>query len=183
MKLFFLAGALFFASFISVHSQTADLFQNWEGDYLGTLYLDFPDKTSDSLTLKFEFHQTENKLEYVYKFTFESEKYGNTVKNYSLKLNEKFVDNQHFILDENNGILIDVVRIKNSLYSQYTVLKGIYSTRMTFSENGVNYEIICGKTDGGFFTASDPKETGEKYEVSSYLPFTVQQGYLHKLEK
>ena len=153
---------------------------SWIGHYEGVLYLEFPDKTKDSLVLHLDIEPTKDPLKWTHKFFFFSSKYGNTIKDYLLYLEEGHSDGRHYVLDEKNGIEIDQIFMNHTLYGHYEVLKNYYTTVLRKSGETLYYEIICTRSKNGRFTKSEPDEDGNIYEVTSFSAFTVQYAYLSK---
>jgi hypothetical protein len=159
-----------------------DNLRDWCGHYEGLLFLEFPDRTKDSLFLSFDFQATDDPLVWRQLFVFKSEKYGEIVKDYLLKWDESYVDGRHYFLDERNGILIDETFLNNAFYAHYEVLKSYYQTILRKTDNGIYFEIVCSRDKGGRFTKSLTDENDKTYEVTSSLVFTIQYAELRKIE-
>lgn len=80
-----------------------------------------------------------------------------------------------YVVDENNGILLDAALIGNTLYSMFEVQGNILTTTETFFEDKMWFEIT-------FSSKEQKKETGveEGVNVYSYPVTTVQKAVLYK---
>lgn len=80
-----------------------------------------------------------------------------------------------FVVDENNGILLDATLVDNKLYSMFEVQGNILTTTETFFEDKMLFEIT-------FSSKEQKKETGTEggIKVFSYPVTTVQKAVLHK---
>ncbi len=178
MKYLFLFIVLFLSN--AFYTQITEL-NSWVGHYEGILYMEFPDGRKDSLTIHLDLHAKENPALFVYKVSFFSEKYGNQVKDYRLGLNTDFEDNKHYILDEQDGILIDEVLLNHTLFSNYSVAGSNFQTVLRKESDHLYYEIVCSSPDKGRTTTSESTdEEGEAFEVESALVYTVQYAKLFK---
>lgn len=157
------------------------LLEEWCGQYKGVMYLEFPDKTKDSLQLDLTIATTDDPKVFVYRFEYSSIKYGNSEKDYRLELDEKYEDGIHYLLNEQNGIYIDQVILNNALYGHYEVLKMDYSTVLRkLDDNHLYFELICSRADRGRNSASEPDEAGTVYQVASNQVYTIQYATLIK---
>ena len=153
---------------------------SWVGHFEGLLFLEFPNGKKDSLEIHLDLVSKENPGHFDYKVSFFSEKYGDIVKDYAIKVNPEFDDNKHFILDEKDGILIDEVLLNNTLYSQYSVAGSNFQTVLRKEKYGLYYEIVCSSPGKGIKSKSEPDEDGDEYEVESSLVYTIQFARLFK---
>lgn len=81
-----------------------------------------------------------------------------------------------YLIDENNGILLEAKVFENRLYSLYEVSGNLLTTFITFEENQLLFEITVAKTEKGLTTQA--KEEG--IEVVSYPVTTRQKALLYK---
>jgi len=108
--------------------------------------------------------------------------YNNTPRNYTLIV--KDLEKGIFEVDENNGIILPTKFANNTLYSFFEVQGNFLSSRLEFSENSIDFEIL-------FSLTADKKETGNKKiekdkkkipKVFGYPISTVQKAYLRKVD-
>lgn len=81
-----------------------------------------------------------------------------------------------YLIDENNGILLEAKVFENRLYSLYEVSGNLLTTFITFKEDQLLFEITVASTQ----KALETKENEEGIEVVSYPVFTRQQALLFK---
>ena len=145
-----------------------------------TTHPEFPDGRLDSLEIHFEFDSIGINL-WSQKFTFLSEKYGKIEKDYQLVWNDSLPTENHFILDEKDGILIDEVLMNNTFYGQYSVVGNDFSTVLRKEKDHLYYEIVCSSPDAGIKSQStELDEDGEAFKVNSSQVYTVQYAKLYK---
>lgn len=82
-----------------------------------------------------------------------------------------------FILDENNGILLDVVLADRSFYSFFEVQGNLWTTILTFGNDQMIWKAIFGTTGTKRKSQSDPPDS---VEVLSYPIKGVQEAVLNK---
>jgi hypothetical protein len=172
---------LIFVVFLSTlgWSQTPNLSQ-WTGHYAGILFLEYPDGRLDSLEIEFEFDSI-GVHTWSHKFTFKSKKYGDMEKNYQLVWNDSLSTENHFILDEKDGILIDEVLLNNTFYSHYSVVGNDFATILRKEADHLYYEIVCSSPKAGIKSQStELDDKGEAFKVNSSLVYTVQYARLYR---
>lgn len=81
-----------------------------------------------------------------------------------------------YLIDENNGILLEAKVFENRLYSLYEVSGNLLTTFITFEEGQLLFEITVASTE----KALETKESEEGIEVVSYPVFTRQKALLYK---
>jgi len=82
-----------------------------------------------------------------------------------------------YIVDENNGIVLDAQLFDNTLYFMFEVEGTIINTTLRFYENDMNFEITATSKDKKNVTG---QETTEVSEVISYPITTMQKARLIK---
>ncbi len=82
-----------------------------------------------------------------------------------------------YVVDENNGIVLDDKVIGNRMYSLFEVQGTILTTFITFEENHMDFEIVATQRENSKTTFA---ENEEKTEVISYPVSTIQRAVLIK---
>ncbi len=149
------------------------------GEYKGTLYIDYLGiGIVDSAIVELTFSKTEESNKWNYFNVIDSPKYGKVEKLYTLMQNDLIPD--VYVLDENNGLLIDHARIGQGLYSMFEVSGSLLSYKLEcIDEETIYYEIISVRTENAK-ESSTPEEAGQVFTVKSYLPYTTQYVTLKK---
>jgi len=123
-----------------------------------------------------EFHllptETEGTYHYIIVYIIDGNRQE---RNYTLKAEN--AEKGNYIVDENNGILLDAKVLDNKLYSMFEVQGNILTTNLTFFEDDMIFEITFSSKK-----AARVSGTAGEYpiEVISYPISTVQKGILQK---
>jgi hypothetical protein len=82
-----------------------------------------------------------------------------------------------YVVDENNGIFLDVKVLGNRMYSLFEVQGTLLTTIITFEEDQMVFEIVAARKES---PRTSFAENEEKTEVVSYPITTVQRAVLIK---
>ena len=182
MKLFFSTLLSFFC--LSVFAQSEASFpEACLGKYKGTLYIEHMKAgLVDSAQVQLDFVESSTVGIWDYINTISSERYGEVVKDY--KLYKKDSVSNIYVLDENNGILINHSVFQNSMFSLYEAAGSYFTYRMECLDSGeLYYEIGTSSLKSEQISEYDQGEEGsEPFVVKSYLPFTRQWAKLEKID-
>ncbi|CAM1346235.1 hypothetical protein [Tenacibaculum crassostreae] len=147
MKKLFLFCNLFLLVFISTAQEKTTTFPNdFLGIYKGTLQIHSPRGKQE---IPMEFHMV--KTDSVHKFDYKLV-YNGQPRNYTLLVKDSAKG--IYEIDENNGIILPSKLANNTLYSFFEVQGNFLSSRLAFSENQLEFEIL--------FTATKNKTTTGK---------------------
>ena len=143
------------------------------GVYKGNLEIH---TVNGSNTLPMEFHllPTTHKDEYQYTIVYINN--GNRQERlYTLKT--KDASKGLYVVDENNGILLDAKVLGNKLFSMFEVQGSLLTTQLTFEDDHMIFEITFSRKE----TANKSGTTDDSaIEVLSYPITTIQKGILKK---
>ncbi|GEQ86915.1 hypothetical protein ULMS_24230 [Patiriisocius marinistellae] len=159
--------------YISAQEKTINFPHDFFGNYTGTLHI-YNDKGNTEYPMEFHLQPTSFEKEYTYTII-----YGNGEQRqerlYTLK--EKDVEKGIYVVDENNGILLENKVINNKLYTLFEVNDSLLTTFITFEEDHLLFEIIFVQTEKKWKSGG----TQEKIpEVFSYPIQVIQQATLLK---
>lgn len=129
-----------------------------------------------SQTIDMEFHllPSDSVGKYKYTLVYKSDKI-NQERKYTLI--EKDKSKGLYVVDENNGIILNAFYAKGTLYSIFEVEGNILTTTERFYDNYMDFEIMFSKKEN----AETSKESSEtKTEVISYPVISVQKAKLYK---
>lgn len=96
-------------------------------------------------------------------------------RNYTLRTLDQAMGK--YVVDENNGILLDDKVVKNRMYALFEVQGTLLTTFITFKDDHMIFEIAAAKRENARTTYA---ENEEKTEVISYPVSTVQRAVLKK---
>ena len=147
--------------------------QDFFGIYKGDLDIHGP---KGKMTIQMEFHLNKTdsvgKYQYMIVYIFEGKR-----QERQYNLIEKDAANGIYIVDENNGILLDAKVVDNVLYSMFEVQGSLITTTERFHTDYMDFEITAvntsKKTESG-------TEGDDAIKVTSYPVLTVQKAKLFK---
>lgn len=144
--------------------------EDFFGSYKGTL--EITGANAQSVAMEFHLKQTDSVGVFEYTLIY-GEGPQKDERLYTLK--EKGPN--MFVLDENNGILLDVVLAGRSFHSFFEVQGSLLHTILTFENDQMIWKAIFGSTGAKRISESDPPES---VEVFSYPIKGVQEAILNK---
>lgn len=173
---------LFIFLFICTFSFSQTKFpQDWVGQYSGSMIIGIPNKPNKTLDVDFEILEIVKDSIWSHKMTFYSEEYGTIIKDYRIVSKDKN-NQQEFILDEQNGIVMELRFLNDCFYGMYTVQDFTYSTTLRHQKDGLLWDLYVvsnKKTTASQTTASDNQPA---IEVVSMHPIQHQTVKLTKID-
>jgi hypothetical protein len=169
--------------FVSSELSYAQFPEAWIGKYSGTMYLNSLNSPKDSVVVTLEIIEIIKDSAWTYTMGYKSEKFGDILKNYKiLKVtNENSTD---YLMDENNGIFLEMTFFDNTFYEYFEVENMLYSTRLLKRLNFIEFEIVGTQNEATKTCLSVPQEEEEniQYEVKSYKPLFAQKVLLKPIQ-
>ena len=143
------------------------------GKYKGILNIE---ATKGSSVYPMEFHLLPTDSLEVYKYTLiYGEGDTRQVRDYTLLT--KDAEKGEYIVDENNGILLDDKVVGNRMYALFEVQETLLTTFITFEKDRMIFEIVATNTKNKNVTGG---QTDSIPKVISYPISTVQRAVLYK---
>lgn len=171
MRLTFL---LYLFSISSFFSQTFP--EGWTGKYSGIMEI-INGMNKQEVAVDFELLEIKKDSLWSYKMTYKTPNQAPLVKDYLLR---RTGATWSFVIDEQDGIQIDVRLMGNVFYDFYEVNGMFFTSRLSKEKKGLFFELMGG-------TKSDFRKTStgisEVTEVYSYPPAFVQKVQLTKVKK
>jgi len=165
---------LTFASF-SITAQTDSLQfpQDFYGIYKGDLQI-VNSRGRQIIQMEFHLNKTDSigKYQYMLVYIMNGERQE---RKYNLL--EKDASKGEYIVDENNGILLDAKLIDNTIYSMFEVQDNILTTTERFYKDAMDFEITVANRTEKLTTGTEGEDATE---VISYPIFAVQKAHLVK---
>ncbi len=162
--------------FLSSELSHAQFPETWIGKYSGTMYLNSLNTPKDSVVVTLEIVELIKDSAWTYTMGYKSEKFGDILKDYKiLKVtNENSTD---YLMDENNGIFLEMTFFDNTFYEYFEVENMLYSTRLSKSSNFIEFEIIGAQNEATKTSLSVPQEDegNNQFEVLSFKPLFAQK--------
>ncbi|CAM4068811.1 MULTISPECIES: hypothetical protein [Flavobacterium] len=143
------------------------------GKYKGKLNIHNA-KGSQIIDMELHLLPTDSVGKYIYTIIYKSEKIDQERK---YTLIEKDNAKGSFVIDENNGIILNAFVADNTLYSIFEVQGSLLTTTEHFKDNYVDFEIMYTQKDKVKKTG---KNTEEVPEVLSFPVMSVQKARLFK---
>lgn len=150
MKQIFLFLSLFVFALAS-YGQDALVFpDDFLGIYKGQLEITTP-RGKQKIPMEFHLQVTDSSAVYNYVLV-----YNGKPRNYSLKVLDK--EKKVFEIDENNGIVLPVKFVDNTLYSFFEVQGNFLSSRLAFQGTQLEFEILFTAMKNKVITGKGTKE-------------------------
>lgn len=161
----------FLLLFISIISFAQDkIFPNdFFGIYRGKIEISSPQGKQE---FDMEFHLKNTDTIGTYKYTLI---YNKQARNYFLI--EKDIDKGQYIIDENNGIILQTTVFNKAIYSIFEVMGNLISNTIHFYDTYIDFEIAMSRTSQIEITG---KGTQEIPEVKTYPIPIIQKARLYK---
>ncbi len=129
--------------FLSANAFAQDFPNDWLGSYEGKMLIANAGQPTDTIDVSYEMVTLEKDSVWTYKMTFYSEKYGTIVKDYKIVAKSK-ENKLNYLLDENNGIVMEMTFMDGTFYGMYEVMDMMYITTMRYTrENAIYYDLFA----------------------------------------
>ena len=171
---------IFLLSCEFVHSQYHEFPADWLGSYTGELFISGTGTTKiDTLKISFDFLISPRPDSWIYRMTYESKKFGLQVKDYELLKPDSLPQNS-YLLNEKDGIMIQMVCFGNALYANFSVAGQYLTSIMRKEANSIVYEITVSRESPSLVTQNQALDNQETYLVRSFPPYSLQSARLVK---
>ncbi|MGJ8667334.1 MAG: hypothetical protein ACSHW7_13270 [Patiriisocius sp.] len=165
---------LFFSVFqISAQEEKVNFPDDFFGNYTGILKI-YNDKGNSEFPMEFHLQPTEISEEYTYTIIYGTGE-QRQVRLYTLK--EKDAKKGIYVVDENNGILLENKVVENKLYTLFEVGGKLLTTFITFEKDHLVFEIVFVDIEKKWKSGDTNEETPE---VLSYPIQVIQRAKLLK---
>lgn len=161
------------AQIMCCQNTTAVFPDDYFGIYSGTLEI-HSKHGSQSIPMEFHFQPTDSVGKYSYTLVYEGD-FGRQERAYHLIEQNK--ERGEYVVDENNGIILDDKVLGNRMYALFEVGGSLLTTFITFEDDTMIFEIVASNKDDRRVTFADNED---KTEVISYPISTVQRAVLQK---
>lgn len=118
-----------------IETKAQSLPENWFGNWHGDLEIYQKGKPVDTIPMSLEIFPVDTVYSYILTYNVGNEKQDR--REYQLV----FVDEYHFVLDENNGIFIDTYLVDSCLISHFEVMGSKIFTRICLHDDTIYFEI------------------------------------------
>ena len=143
------------------------------GVYKGKLNIN-SDRGTQEITMEFHLKATDSIDTFEYILVY-GEGDSRQQRNYTLRTLNKAKG--EYLVDENNGILLDDKVVDNRMYALFEVQGTLLTTFITFKEDHIIFEIAAARRENARTTHA---ENEERTEVISYPVSTVQRAVLKR---
>ena len=147
--------------------------QDYLGKYEGTLHIN-SERGNQNIPMEFHLLATDSVGKYRYTLIYGA---GERKQERAYTLIEKNKEKGEFVVDENNGIVLDDKVIENRMYALFEVNGTLLTTFITFHADHLIFEIIAAPIAQKRLSYS---ENEPKTEVISYPVAAVQRAVLQK---
>lgn len=152
--------------------------QDWIGDYSGSMTLGYLGRPNDQIAVELSIQEVIPDSVWTHKMTYRSERYGDMTKDYIIRIKQKG-QNEQYILDEQNGITMELSLMGNCFYGFYSVMGNTYINTLRLNQGGtLLFDLFAG--DESTKKTDSIEEEGEKFDVDSYTIVLHQTALLSK---
>lgn len=152
--------------------------EDWIGSHSGTMYLSNNVGVYDSIDVQLELQELVVTKRWSYKMTYNSARFGEMIKDYEIVL-----DSNGYLMDEQNGLYIELAYMKDVFYEFFEVGEMLYSCTMRRIENGILFEIFGASSKSTRTSNTEADEQGIQYTVVNYKPQFAQTILLFPAQK
>lgn len=147
--------------------------QDFYGIYKGDLHI-INANGKKTIGMEFHFNKTDSigKHEYMLVYIFDGKR-----QERKYNLIEKDIIKGEYIVDENNGILLDAKLVDNTLYFMFEVQNNLITTTERFYKDSMDFEITFTNTKQKTLTGTEGEDP---VSVTSYPIGGIQKAYLIK---
>lgn len=138
---------------------------DWIGNYAGNMIIGSLGRPNDTIPVEFEFKTLEEDSVWSYAMTYHSERFGTVIKDYKI-VAERIGSTQRFVLDENNGIVMELSLMDGTFYGMYEVMDQLFISTMRKTEDGIYFDLFGGSVQNPTVTSAGEGE--EKVEATSH---------------
>lgn len=174
-------GILFVMGFGTLKAQQFEP-SDWIGEYSGIMTLNNAGSAPFTLHIDFTFKELKKDSAWTYTMCYNSDRFGEMIKDYKiLKAPDK--DPTHFLMDEQNGIIMDLTFMNNGFYEFFEIegIEGsLFSTVLKMQEDGIYFEIFGSSNAPERTSHLDANEESPAMDVKSYRPTFTQSVLLKK---
>lgn len=149
---------------------------DWVGQYKGYMYIDTKDNVEDTVEVDFGLTQMIKDSLWSYKMIFHSKQYGMILKDYLIHVKSKD-DSINYILDQKNGVQIEMTYMNNCFYGMYKLNNTIYSSILKKVDTGILFEIYTVAIEAPNYSVLNV-DKDKKIDIESYKPQVVQSALL-----
>lgn len=153
---------------------------DWIGLYEGEMILNSANRPSTTVKVELDVHEVEKDSVWTYTMQYHSEQFGEMTKDYRIARVRKS-DSVNYILDELNGIIMELTYMNGCFYGNYEVMGMLYSTTLRMSdENTIFFELYAGSMSQPKITYAENEEGKDPIEAKSYKSMIAQSVVLKR---
>ncbi len=167
---------LIFFLLVSSLSFSQQFPEDYTGNYTGKMIISSLQSQRDTVEVDFTFKELIPDSSWTYTMVFRSSRYGDITKDYLLK---KTITGQsmHFLLDEQNGIVMEMTYLNECLYGMYEVQGQFYISTLRIQENALLYDLMIAPKQNATQSVYSEDDT---FKVDSYKPVMQQTVLLER---
>lgn len=173
MKHFFSIIIIFVCFLASAQNDSLQFPQDFYGIYKGDLNIN-NSNGKQTIGMEFHFNPTDSigKYQYMLVYIMNGER-----QERKYNLITKDASKGEYIVDENNGILLDAKLVDNTIYSMFEVQNNIITTTERFYKDAMDFEITFTDTKQKVISGTEDENP---IEVVSYPIGGIQKAHLSK---
>lgn len=164
----------FFVAFLQVSAQSQEPLKQWLGIWKGMLEIHTSEGKKQTIPMELHILATDTAGRYSWKII-----YDKSPRNYTLIA--KDVSKGLYVIDENNGIILENRLFSNTFFSCFEVMDNLLSCTYRLEKNRLVFEIFSINKKKSQKTGNLPEK--EIPEVIDYPSQVMQRAILHKASK
>ncbi len=161
---------LFFFLLLPSLSFSQQFPSDFTGDYAGQMIVSSVQEQRDTVDVDFSFKEQIPDSSWTYTMVFRSSRYGDITKDYLLK-KKTTGQSTHFVLDEQNGIVMEMSYLNECLYGMYEVQDQFYISTLRIQENALLFDLMIAPKKNATQSVYNEDDT---FKVDSYKPVMQQ---------
>jgi hypothetical protein len=167
---------IFFITFwiIATSGFSQNIPGDWIGSWYGILEIKNPKGTSYSINMELHLQKTDTANNWRYTIVYDDGEHRDE-RRYNLTKADSLPG--LFIIDENNGILLNEVQMGNRMFQRFSVMDNVIYGITTYEKGKITWELI---SDNEKLSYQSGKGDEEIPFVTTYLPVNYQRAVLTK---
>ena len=148
---------------------------SWLGTYEGNMYIEDLSGIKDTVAIQFDLLPVKLKNHWIYRMTYNSKKWGKSLKDYELFWDDSLISPNVFLLNEKDGIYLQEFFLNGKFYSHFEVDGNHFtSTLERKGKKNLYFEIRCNERKKGLSYISKTDPSGGSYTVNNYFLYNLQ---------
>jgi hypothetical protein len=161
-------------SIISISGFSQNIPEDWIGSWYGILEVKNPKGNTYAVNMELHLQKTDTANNWRYTIVYDDGKRRDE-RRYNLTKADSLPG--LYIIDENNGILLNEVKMGNKMFQRFSVMDNVIYGITTYEKGKITWELV---SDNNKLSFQSGKGDEEIPFVTTYLPVNYQRAVLTK---